>query len=226
MQETYIDSPFTPDRLFRNPVMAAQSLESIFILDSHLGFTTPVGQEFYGEKNHLSLDDAISQIREGRKKVILNMGDSSTSGWDSNVVTFNRVREQEQKALLSPFFRYKTYSDYLRDILGNEFFVINAGVPAHTSLQGHRRLCLLLKRFKKEKIDIDLVTAYYGNNDSVWDHNRQDRDWVGRAKSSKKKFVEISSGATTRVLPGDPFARPAMVLHPVPAGAHVPRPLA
>ncbi|MEI6242219.1 MAG: hypothetical protein WCP39_02300, partial [Chlamydiota bacterium] len=83
---------------------------------------------------------------------------------------------------LSAFFRYKTYSDFLQDLLGPEYFVINAGVPAHTSLQGSRRLLLLLNRFKEERIPINWITAYFGNNDSVWDHNRQDKEWVGKKK--------------------------------------------
>lgn len=185
---------------FKNPVIAAQVLESPFVADSYLGHTMPQGKDFIGEKNYLSMDEALDEIRRTKKKVILNIGDSSTSGWDSNIVTQNRDRLQRGLSLLPAFFCYKTYSDYLRDRIGNEYFIINAGVPAHTSLQGARRLPILLNYFKKFNVKIECVTAYYGNNDSVWDHNREDKEWVGvknnylkillkRLRKNKEPFV-------------------------------------
>ncbi|MCI0382224.1 MAG: hypothetical protein L0207_04135 [Chlamydiae bacterium] len=171
---------------FKNPVIAAQVLESPFVPDSYLGHTMPTSKDFIGEKDFIDLEQLIQDLKISKKKVILNIGDSSTSGWDSNIVTQNRDRLSKTLPLLPAFFQYKTYSDYLRDLIGDEYLVINAGVPAHTSLQGSRRLGLLLDRFKQEKIDIHWVTAYYGNNDSVWDHNRQDKEWI---EKSKKFFL-------------------------------------
>lgn len=120
------------------------------------------------------------------KKVVLNIGDSSTSGWDSDVVTENRTRVEQNLPLKSAFFNYKTYSDYLRELLGEEYEVINAGVPAHTSYQGLERLKGLVAEFKKNGVHIDFVTIYYGNNDCVWEVNREDIDWIQK-KDSKIK---------------------------------------
>lgn len=166
---------------FKNPVIAAQVLESPFVADARLGHTMPPGKDFIGEKEYLGWNEAIEQIKRSKKKVILNIGDSSTSGWDSNIVTQNRKRLEEGKPLLPAFFQYKTYSDVLFHLVEQEYYVLNAGVPAHTSFQGSLRLKTLLKSFQREGISIAWVTAYYGNNDSVWDHNRQDKEWVGKS---------------------------------------------
>lgn len=167
---------------FKNPVIAAQVMESPFVFDSFIGHTMPPGKDFIGESNYINIEVMISDIKKSNKKIILNIGDSSTSGWDSNIVTLNKKRAASEEPLLPAFFQYKTYSDCLRDLIADDFIVINAGVPAHTSLQGFRRLQVLLDRFKKEAISIDWVTIYYGNNDSVWDHSRQDNEWVGETK--------------------------------------------
>lgn len=189
---------------FKNPIIAAQAHESPFVPDPFLGHTMPPGKDFIGEKEYIDLEELIDNIKSKKKQkqIILNIGDSSTSGWDSNIVTQNRKRIEQGLPLLPAFFQYKTYSDYLREIVGHEFLVINAGVPAHTSLQGSRRLKLLLKRFKKEKISIKYVTAYYGNNDSVWDHNRQDNEWVGQ-KKTKKASRNKNESIITRVSVSD-----------------------
>lgn len=186
---------------FRNPIIAAQTFDFPFVADPYLGHTMPAGREFLGEKHHISMDDMITEVKKTGKKSILNIGDSSTSGWDSNIVTQNRKRHAEGKALLPAFFQYETYSDYLRSFVGAEYIVINAGVPAHTSLQGSRRIKLLLDRFQRENIPIQWVTVYYGNNDSVWDHNRQDRDWIVGKKDSVPSVA--ASPIITRVMPDD-----------------------
>lgn len=194
---------------FKNPIIAAQTFDFPFVADSYQGHTMPLGREFLGEDSFISLEEMIKTLKSSKKKVILNIGDSSTSGWDSNIVTQNRDRFSKKLPLLPAFFQYKTYSDCLRISVGNEYIVINAGVPAHTSLQGNRRIKLLFKRFRQEHIRIDWVTIYYGNNDSVWDHNRQDKEWVGCSKliaflkSLKKFFKKGGSGVITRVVPND-----------------------
>lgn len=165
---------------FRNPIIAAQTFDVSFVADPYQGHTMPKGREFIGESEYISIENLTTEIHKTKKKIVLNIGDSSTSGWDSNIVTQNRDRFSKGLPLLPAFFQYKTYSDYLRDLIGDEYIVINAGVPAHTSLQGSRRLKFLLNHFKKENLPIEWITIYYGNNDSVWDHNRQDKEWVGR----------------------------------------------
>lgn len=188
---------------FKNPIIAAQTFDFPFVADSYQGHTMPAGREFLGEKRHISMGEVIAEAKETKKKIILNIGDSSTSGWDSNIVTQNRVLHAQGKPLLPAFFQYQTYSDYLRRLVGDEYIVVNAGVPAHTSLQGSRRLTLLLDRFKKERIPIQWVSIYYGNNDSVWDHDRQDRDWVGESPSTDNNTSGADGPVITRVTPDD-----------------------
>lgn len=194
---------------FKNPVIAAQVLESPFVPDPIIGHTMPYGKDFIGENNYVGIDEMIAEIKNSKRKVILNMGDSSTSGWDSNIVTQNRERMAQGRPLAPAFFHYKTYSDYLRMMVKDKYVVINAGVPAHTSLQGYLRLKILLERFKKEEVDIQLVTLYYGNNDSVWDHNREDKEWVGKKPSILNDILKrifkkkTHPSITTRVSPID-----------------------
>lgn len=192
---------------FKNPVIDAQVVESPFVADPFLGHTMPPGKDFIGEKDYEGIDSIVALAKKEGKKIILNIGDSSTSGWDSNIVTQNRIRKAQNQPLLPALFAYKTYSDYLREKLEGQYIVVNAGVPAHTSLQGSKRLFKLLQRFQKESIEIEYVTIYYGNNDSVWDHNRQDKEWVGKKwyhffKRLFKKSTNNNS-IITRVSPKD-----------------------
>ena len=144
-------------------------------------------------------------IKESGKRIILNIGDSSTSGWDSNVVTENRKRLAKGEALKPAFFQYQTYSDYLREIAGNQFTVINAGVPAHTSLQGRRRLEQLVDKFASEGIKVDYVTAYYGNNDSVWEGNKEEKDLLAPSIAGmiRKIFSKCKRNVVTRTTAED-----------------------
>ncbi len=186
---------------FKNPVIAAQVLESPFVPDSYLGHTMPPGKDFIGDSDFVSFDQIVSIMNSSKKKLVLNIGDSSTSGWDSNIVTKNRLRLTNSEPLLPAFFQYKTYSDFLRQILGKEYFVVNAGVPAHTSLQGLRRLRLLLNKLASHNIVVDWVTSYFGNNDSVWDHNREDKDWVGkRASFLRDCFASFFSKKQSKIV--------------------------
>jgi len=196
----------TKETIFQNPIIAEQSRAEVpFVPDKYLGHTMPKDRDFIGESDYINLESMIEEIKGSGKKVILNIGDSSTSGWDSNVVTENKVRLEKGEELESAFFRYKTYSDYLRDQVGGQFIVINAGVPAHTSLQGRRRLEKLVAEFKNQGIKIDYVTAYYGNNDSVWEENREDKDWIAPSMSRKIKkwFSKDEEMVVTRTSPDD-----------------------
>ncbi|MDZ7964456.1 MAG: GDSL-type esterase/lipase family protein [Nostoc sp. DedSLP03] len=179
--------------LFINPIVTNQFFDGPFVADSRIGHTMPSGKDFIGEKEYVDMELLIQNIKKSDKQIILNIGDSSTSGWDSNIVTQNRERATHHLPLLPAFFQYKTYSDYLRDKLGSEYIVINAGVPAHTSLQGNIRLSLLLKRFDEEDLQISWVSVYYGNNDSVWDGYRQDKEWVGKDSIIMHKNKPVDS---------------------------------
>lgn len=175
-------------KIFKNPIIKEQSRmgEAAFVYDAFLGHKLPEGRDFIGEKDYLTSELVIKEIKKSKQKVVINLGDSSTSGWDSNAVTKNRTRIKQGKPLIQPFFQYKTYSDYLRDLIKKEFTVINAGVPAYTSLQVGKKLWLLLERFKQEKVKIDYTTIYCGNNDCVWNFNREEKDWVGKKIQPQK----------------------------------------
>lgn len=181
-----------PKKIFKNPIIEEQSRigEAAFVFDSYLGHKMPNGQDFVGDRDFLTKEQVIKEIKEQKNKVVINLGDSSTSGWDSDVVTQNRKRFKKKLPLIPPFFQYKTYSDYLKEFIGDDFIVLNAGVPAYTSLQGARRLNLLIERFKKEKIKIDYLTIYYGNNDSVWNLNKEEKDWLELARNKKQNKLK------------------------------------
>ncbi len=194
----------TKETIFQNPIIVEQSKAEVpFVPDRYLGHTMPKDRDFIGESDYINLESMIEEIKGSGKKIILNIGDSSTSGWDSNVVTENKVRLERGEELESAFFRYKTYSDCLRDQIGDQFIVINAGVPAHTSLQGRRRLEKLVTGFKNQEIKIDYITAYYGNNDSVWEENREDKDWIAPSvtRKIKKLFSKDEERVITRTSP-------------------------
>jgi lysophospholipase L1-like esterase len=162
--------------MFTNPVIVAQANnELLFEPDYLIGHILPRGKEFIGRNRFLSFGEIVDRIKFSGKKVILNIGDSSTSGWESYIVVENKERRQQGKPIILPFFHYMTYSDQLAEML-EDFIVINAGVPAHTSFQGARRLEELLIQFNEVGVSINFVTAYYGNNDSVWNGNVEDID--------------------------------------------------
>ena len=191
---------------FPNPVVAAQASDFPLVADPCQGHTMPAGKEFIGTDDYLSMDAVIAEARRSKKSIILNIGDSSTSGWASDSVTRNRELRALGRPLLPTFFQYRTYTDFLRSRVGSDHLVVNAGVPAHTSVQGSRRIRLLLDRFHRESIEVHWVTIYFGNNDSVWDGNRQDKDWVGvDSESSAGSGCSIEQGTAviTRSLPGD-----------------------
>lgn len=190
---------------FQNPIIAAQSFDFPFVADAYQGHTMPAGREFLGESDYISVGELVEELRKSKRPSILNIGDSSTSGWDSNVVTRNRVRHAAGQPPIPAFFHYRTYSDCLRRMLDGKHNVINAGVPAHTSLQGSRRVRVLLEFLQGKGVTIEWVTIYYGNNDCVWDHNRQDKNWVGRDESKRGTQAADSRDdpVITRVMPED-----------------------
>src|SRR5215510_2469006 len=145
-------------KLFDNPLMKHQVTGNQFVQNAQ-GEIRLMG-DFVGEKHYISLQDVRAEAQTSKKKIVLNIGDSSTSGWDSDVVALNQRMEKElgsdfdTNQALFPLFNYKTYSDCLRDNVGDKFIVINAGIPTHTSLNGLRRLEELGKTFDDEGISI------------------------------------------------------------------------
>lgn len=143
-----------------NPFMIGYD-NRIFEGDEDLGFRFPEGN-LVGLDSFVSLDFVIGDVKSKTGyPVILNIGDSSTSGWDGNKV----FRGNENSH--TPFFNYSTYSDILREHPAYQN-AINAGVPGYTSLQGRKYLERLLKKFSRERVQVDYVTLYFGNNDSTY----------------------------------------------------------
>lgn len=133
------------------------------------------GQDFIGPDGFISLDEAASTARDSGKRVILNIGDSSTAGWDSRVGLENKKRRAEGLPVILPLFQYSTYSDLLQDKTGDDLIVLNAGIPGHTTLQGLRRNRMLLKALKTRGVSPDYISFYFGDNDSQWENNVEDK---------------------------------------------------
>lgn len=152
-----------------------------YSFDPKLGFKLPDGRDFVGEKDFITMQQQLNEIKASKKKVIINLGDSSTSGCDFNNYIENDPRVKKGLTIRPIFFNYKTYTDMLRDQIGDKFIVINAGVPGYTSLQGAKQLKLLLEIFKQHHVKISYVTSYFGNNDSAWSNGIEDKLWVGAA---------------------------------------------
>jgi hypothetical protein len=171
--------------------------ESPFRDDPYLGRQLLPGQDFIGASDFVSFDEAVREIRDSGKKVILNAGDSSTAGWDTRVTVENQQRRKREEPLLSAFFRYPTYSDLLRDDIGNDYIVLNAGIPGHTAINAQRRIHHLLHRFRTAGVKIDFVSLYIGNNDCQWERNIEDKHslrsslktplFVDRARAKRRK---------------------------------------
>ncbi len=140
-----------------NPFMMGYDNE-LFEGEENIGFRL-LGGRLISSKGFVMLEEKIQRIRGGYP-TFLNMGDSSTSGWDSN-----RAFKGNQD-INAPFFSYKTYSTLLEEQLFAN--VINAGVPGYTSYQGKKYLEFLLKRISLAGVKVDYVTIYFGNNDCTY----------------------------------------------------------
>ena len=180
-----------PDKSFHpfadNPITAAQANDQIFAVDKYLGFKlNPYFRQLDGDdvdnnktyyigvdnKKLQTLDEIIDAL-DSHRKIVLNVGDSSTTGWDSDIITLNKLYLNNAPngigfRPMSPFFRYKTYSDLLAE---NGLSVINAGVPGYTSLIGKTQLRTLLSELQSRNVRVDYVTIYFGNNDSASNGN-------------------------------------------------------
>ncbi len=145
-------------RCMENPFVIGRD-NAIFSPHDGLGFIVNNG-DFVGRTKFINRSSAIEELKQGSGPIILNMGDSSTSGWHSDMLSRNRDNKPTD-----PYFHYKTYSDLMREVFDR---VINAGVSKYTSLQGMKYLALILRDFAKHNIYPDYVTLYFGNNDSVF----------------------------------------------------------
>lgn len=140
-----------------NPFMMGYD-NRIFQEDAELGFVFPE-QKLISQNKFVKFEDIVNGIYSN-KLIVLNMGDSSTSGWNSERIS------KKVKNPYSAFFSYKTYSDFLQS--SGKCFVINAGIPGYTSLQGKLYLRRLLKKFFSDSVHVDYATLYFGNNDSTY----------------------------------------------------------
>lgn len=163
--------------------------ESPFSHDPFIGRLLRPGQDFIGSDDFLSFADAVELIRSSGKSVILNIGDSSTAGWDTRVTVENQQRRQASQPLLSALFRYPTFADLLRETVGDKYVVLNAGVPGHTSINVLRRLQDLLRKFDSAGIKIAIVNIYIGNNDCQWERNTEDKHTL-RSSLQTPVFVD------------------------------------
>lgn len=142
----------------QNPFMMSYSAGSIFEKNKDLGFTFK-NQAFVSKDRFESISDISERINR-EKPIVLNMGDSSTSGWNGELV------HSGMPCLSEVLFTYKTYSDILSEnLFGN---VINAGIPSYSSHQGKKYLKQLIPKLAQYEIKPDFVTIYFGNNDSIY----------------------------------------------------------
>ena len=172
------------------------------------------GQDFVEEDGFSNYADTVAAVRASGKPVILSIGESSTTGWDTTVTPENRRRKAQGLAPVSAFFRYKNYTDRVRDRVGDRFAVINAGIPGHTVLSGIRRFRFLAKKFREDGLHIAYVMFHFGNNDCLWERNLYDRYHLHLHPRSPHWFERLrrrihpvqTKGMVVRTTPQD-FAR-------------------
>ncbi len=174
----------TKNPFSHNPVIAEQAKGTaiIFDADHKLGHCL-FDNSFIGvyKKDFVDFKTIVKEAKTSGKPIILNLGDSSTSGWNSDVITENRGRQKMRLPILSPFYTYPTYSDLLAE--GSDYYVINAGVPGYGSLQGLRYLNRILDGLAEFGMMPYCVTIYFGNNDSAWNGNIEDKYQIADAKA-------------------------------------------
>ena len=161
-----------PSGFSHNPFMMGYD-SKIYDGDDNLGFVFPK-KKLITPTEFVSVEDIIENI-EPRDRIVINMGDSSTSGWNSNRIY------RGNKNPNAPFFTYKTYSQLMEE--QTDLKVVNGGVPGYSSLQGKKYLEQLLRRFASEGIDVDFTTFYFGNNDATY-NKEEDKVRLNRKKST------------------------------------------
>ena len=58
------------------------------------------------KKDFVDFKTIVKEAKTSGKPIILNLGDSSTSGWNSDVITENRGRQKMRLPILSPFYSH------------------------------------------------------------------------------------------------------------------------
>lgn len=177
---------------FNDPVIRNQTMGNNFVANDENEIEL-IG-DFVGEKGYESFDDVVKEVKHAKKRIVLNIGDSSTSGWNADILTINKLLIEKGKMKageeIFPLFTYKTYPDSLRDMIGDKFAVLNAGVPTHTSLNSLRRLKRLVKKFEECGLSVDFVTLYAGNNDCANNDNVEEKNRHSKAAELKRKFTK------------------------------------
>jgi len=150
-----------------------------------------------------TIDEVVASL-DLDKPVVLNLGDSSTSGWDSDVVTRNNKArrlakiQRHEPEYENPFFQYETYSDLLAE---QGFSVINTGTPGYTTYQGKLYIERLLNEFEERNVEVDYVTIYFGNNDSVWNGNFEESYFFSEGIEKRLGFLRASLTNRFSVIP-------------------------
>lgn len=191
-----------------NPVIRKQADNvGLFEPDELLGHRLKGGKFIATHGDGLiTAHDIANDPKRAGKLLVLNLGDSSTSGWDSNVVVGNGRRHANGETMVSPFQTYKTYSAILSE--SDWVYSVNAGVPGFSAVQGARYLRRLLREFSRLGVSVDVVTVYFGNNDSAWNGNVED-SYTLRGEGFRFHLWRLLNQATnsfravTRVPPGD-----------------------
>lgn len=156
----------------------------LFAFDPELGYVFP--------KTHLvsrlGFTPLATTIHTLTRRIgpflILNLGDSSTSGWNSDKV-YSGCHDPT-----AALFTYPTYSDFLA--LKYKVDVINAGVPGYTTYQAHKYLSRLLKLLAQNKIYVDYVTIYLGNNDCTYNGPEDKARLDYKAPSTAEVFTRVT----------------------------------
>jgi lysophospholipase L1-like esterase len=161
-----------------NPFLSIYSV-GYFVRDKHLGHRF-FGGALVGSKHFCGLQSLVSAIRREPRRVVLCLGDSSMSGWNSDNVTLQGVCSE------SVFFTYPTFPDYLRKMYGCH--VINAGVPGFSSLQGLRYGCELLAYLSDASVKVDFVVIFFGNNDATFSSLGDAERLRGGERPNKEKM--------------------------------------
>lgn len=170
-----------------NPFLIGND-NAIFSQHPDFGFVVHNG-DFVGREGFVEREGTIKALRRynPNQRFILNMGDSSTSGWHSDYVS-----RKGENTPTSPFFHYKTYSDLMRETFP---FAVNAGVSKFSSFQGVKYLAFLLREFARAGLYPSYVTLYFGNNDGVYSQI-EDKAAIDFMQPTKEKTFQ-------RVLPQD-----------------------
>jgi lysophospholipase L1-like esterase len=164
-----------------NPFMIGYD-NQIYEPDSEIGFRFPKGKLITDS----GFDSLEKQVEQGKgKDILLNLGDSSTSGWNGNRV-FSGNRNQN-----APFFTYKTYPQLIGE--QTDLLSLNAGVPGYTSYQGVKYAKRLLKRLAALKRVPRYISIYFGNNDSTFNRIEDKTRLDGKRASHNPEGYRVTS---------------------------------